>query len=96
MAVKLSVRENAIERQLRERVEALGGECIKVTVIGRRGFFDRLVVLPGGRVIFVEVKRPRGGRTTTHQMLWHSRFDLLGLAIAVVKNSADIDALLKN
>ena len=96
MVVKLFVKENVVERELRERVEALGGECIKVTVLGRRGFFDRLVVLPGGRVIFVEVKRPRRSRTTTHQMLWHARFDLLGLAIAVVKNSADIDRILQN
>jgi hypothetical protein len=95
MAVKLSVRENKIERELRERVEAAGGECVKVTVLGRRGFFDRLVTLPGGRVVFVEVKRPRGGRTAAHQMLWHERFNELGVAIAIVKNSADIDVLLK-
>jgi hypothetical protein len=28
-------------------------------------------------------------------MLWHERFNELGVAIAIVKNSADIDVLLK-
>jgi hypothetical protein len=95
MAVKLSVKENKIEHELRTRVEGAGGECVKVTVLGRRGFFDRLVTLPGGRVVFVEVKRPKGGRTAKHQMLWHERFATLGVAVAIVKNSADIDHLLK-
>jgi len=94
-SVKLSVKENKIEQELRQRVEAAGGECVKVTVLGRRGFFDRLVTLPGGRAVFVEVKRPKGGRTSRHQMLWHERFSELGVAVAIVKNSADIDALLR-
>lgn len=95
MAVKRGPRESKVERELRDRIEANGGECIKVTVIGRRGFFDRLVTLPGGRVILVEVKRPKGGRVAPHQMLWHERFAELGVAVAIVKRSADIDALLK-
>jgi hypothetical protein len=44
-----NIRESAIERELCERVAAAGGRAEKVTVIGRRGFFDRLVILPGGR-----------------------------------------------
>jgi len=53
-------REAAIETELIMRVRALGGIAEKTTVIGRRGFFDRVVVLPGGRVVFVECKRPKG------------------------------------
>jgi hypothetical protein len=94
-SVKSYEKESAVERELRLRVEAAGGECVKVTVLGRRGFFDRLVTLPGGRVVFVEVKRPKGGRISRHQMLWHERFSELGVAVAIVKNSADIDVLLK-
>ena len=89
------VRESAIERELCERVAALGGRAEKVTIIGRRGFFDRLVVLPGGRVIFVECKRPRGGRVALHQTLYASYYLGLGLEVAIVRKSADIDQLLK-
>jgi Holliday junction resolvase len=94
-SVKFSVKENKIERELRQRVEDHGGECIKVRAIGRRGFFDRVVTLPGGRVVFVEVKRPKGGKVSVHQRKYHERFAELGIAIALVKTSADIDALLK-
>jgi Holliday junction resolvase len=94
-AVKLSVKESVIERELRLRVESVGGECVKLKAIGRRGFFDRVVTLPGGKVVFVEVKRPKGGRVSPHQTRYHERFAELGIAIAIVKTSADIDVLLK-
>jgi hypothetical protein len=77
------------------RVRALGGICEKTTVLGSRGFFDRLVVLPGGRVIFVEVKRPKRGVISAHQIERHRRYSALGAAVALVKNSEDIDQLLK-
>lgn len=92
---KSTVKECEIEAELVERVEALGGVALKARVIGQRGFFDRLVLLPGARVLFVEVKRPRGGRMSAHQRQYATRVSTLGHAVAVVRNSADIDALLK-
>ena len=88
--------ESAVERELQARVEALGGLCIKVQAIGRRGFFDRVVVLPGGRVWFVELKRPKGGVISPHQK-WHmSEFSRLDAPVALVKSSKDIDWLLSS
>jgi len=83
-----------VERELIARVEALGGLCIKMQAIGRRGFFDRLVVLPGAKIYFVECKRPSGGRLSAHQIWYHKGFGDLGARIAIVKDSADIDRLL--
>jgi Holliday junction resolvase len=94
MTVKL--REAAIELELVRRVRERGGACEKVTVLGRRGFFDRLVVLPGGRVIFVECKRPKGGRLSAHQILRVHHYRQLGAEVAVVAYSADIDRLLSS
>jgi len=94
--VKLTASESAVERELQMRVEALGGLCIKTAAIGRRGFFDRVVVLPGGRVWFVELKRPKGGRISPHQK-WHmSEFSRLDAPVALVKSSKDIDWLLSS
>jgi len=93
MPVK-AVRENVVEEELVQRVRRAGGIAEKVTVLGARGFFDRLVLLPGGRVIFVECKRPRGGVISPHQILRHARYEALGAAVAVVSNSEDIDRLL--
>jgi len=86
--------EIAVENELVQRVKALGGIAEKGSVPGRRGFFDRIVVLPGGRVIFVECKRPQGGRLSAHQILRLDIYRKLGAAVAVVRNSADIDRLL--
>jgi hypothetical protein len=98
MRVKLAnvkpVRESAVEAELRSRVLARGGMCEKIMVIGQRGFPDRLVILPGPRVIFVELKRPRGGRLSPHQREYIAWLEALGVAVAVVRNSADIDRLL--
>jgi len=86
--------ESAIETELVMRVRAAGGIAEKTTVIGRRGFFDRVIVLPGGRVIFCELKRPSGGRVSIHQMQRHRIYSALGAVVAIVRTSADIDALL--
>jgi len=95
MVVKLSERESAVERELAQRVRDRGGRCEKVTVLGSRGFFDRLILLPGGRVIFCELKRPRGGRMTAHQKMYRDAYLALGAVVVLIKNSADIDRLLK-
>ena len=87
-------RENLVEEELVRRVRALGGIAEKTTVIGRRGFFDRVIVLPGGRVIFCECKRPKGGVLSPHQMSRIAQYSALGAAVAVVCNSEDITRLL--
>ena len=88
------VKEAAIERTLRRCVEALGGACIKVRAIGTRGFPDRLIALPGRRIMLVELKRPRGGRLSPHQRQCHATFDALGVEIAIVRTIEDIERLL--
>jgi hypothetical protein len=87
-------RENVVEEELVRRVRAAGGIAEKTTVIGRRGFFDRVIVLPGGRVIFCECKRPKGGVLSPHQMSRIAQYRSLGAAVAVVSNSEDITRLL--
>jgi len=87
------VKENVIERELIARVQAAGGLCIKVQTVSRRGFFDRMVVLPGGVIIFCECKRPRGGRLAMHQRWYAEIFRALGARVEIVANYADIDRL---
>jgi Holliday junction resolvase len=89
-----SIRENAVESELVRRVESAGGACEKVQSPGSRGFFDRLVILPGGLVVFVECKRPQGGRLSPHQLDRHKKYRALGCVVAIVKSSADIDRLM--
>ena len=94
--VKPLVKESAIERELLTRIKAAGGVAEKVTVLGARGFFDRLVLLPGGRVIFVEVKKPSGGRVSAHQMRDIPDTDCSAPRWRMIRDSADIDKLMSD
>jgi len=46
------------------------------------------------RVIFVELKRPKGGRLSIHQTKRHERYRQLGAEVAVLWTRVDVDALL--
>lgn len=58
--------EKAVESYLTDRVEKCGGICWKFVAPGTAGVPDRIVMLPGGFVAFVETKRP-GGKTRALQ-----------------------------
>jgi hypothetical protein len=89
-----TVKESEIERELVAVVHGRGGVCEKIMCVGKRGFFDRLIILPGGRIIFAEIKRPRGGRISPHQRQYYDTLRTLGVEACFVRNSEDIVALL--
>jgi hypothetical protein len=89
--------EAAIEKYLIERVEALGGITAKMTVSGRRGWPDRLVIMPGGHVSLVEVKRPKGVkhpkggvRSATQQQL-SAKLAALGVNVVGLASLEEVD-----
>ena len=51
-------REKQIEQKLIKAVKAMGGIAPKLTSPGFDGMPDRLVLLPEGKIAFVEVKAP--------------------------------------
>ena len=54
------MKESEIEARLVRMVRELGGLCLKFVSPGCAGVPDRIIVLPGGRVIFVELKTEYG------------------------------------
>lgn len=50
--------ESRVERALVREVKRRDGVCLKLVMLGRRGFPDRTCLFPGGRVLFVETKAP--------------------------------------
>lgn len=52
------MRENEIEAKLVKAVKAHGGVCWKFVSPGTAGVPDRIVLMPSGRIAFVEVKAP--------------------------------------
>lgn len=90
----MTERESAIEKYLVAQVEARGGKCFKFGPPGLIGYPDRLVILPAVPAFFVEVKRPRGGRLSALQPIRHEELRALGVAVYVVRNRGEVDAIL--
>ena len=78
--------ERDIERILRDEVKALGGYCLKLVCPGFTGVPDRLILLPGGKLCFVELKRP-GQKERQRQAFVQSRLRRLGFYVFSSVNS---------
>lgn len=89
----MTQQERDIEQGLRCMVEQQGGLCLKWVCPGWAGVPDRIVLLPGARVVFVETKRPKGGKRSKLQIWWADRLRALGFEHYWVFNQADIYAL---
>lgn len=90
----MATREASIEDYLRTRVNDLGGVCIKLSPAGLRGVPDRLIVLQGPRVIFAELKRPKGGVISALQHWWRARLMKLGCEHHFIKTRVEVDAMI--
>lgn len=81
--------ESDIERRLVVEVRKAGGMCLKFTSPSTRGVPDRIVLLPGGMVSFVELKAP-GKKPTRLQRIMHERIRSLGFRVSVVDSTEGI------
>lgn len=83
--------EKEIERKLKVLVEGkLGGLCLKWVCPGWCGVPDRILLLPGGRLCFAELKRPKGGKVSELQIWWRRRLENLGFTVYHIYTSEDI------
>ena len=83
--------EKEVEAALVRRVKAIGGLCEKFTSPGRRSVPDRIITMPNGQIIFVEVKRP-GEKPTAAQLKDHERRRALGCDVRVIDSMEDARA----
>jgi hypothetical protein len=86
--------EKDLEAKLRKEVQKRGGFCLKWVCPGWSGVPDRIILLPGGRVHFVEMKRPKGGRLSRMQKWWKKKLTELGLSHWVVWDADDLEAFI--
>ncbi|MAT51065.1 MAG: nuclease [Porticoccaceae bacterium] len=76
--------EAALESRFAEYVRRQGGFAVKFSPFGIKGFPDRIVLLPGGIIGFVELKNPNGkGRVSQSQRRAHRTLRYLGFNVIV-------------
>ena len=85
--------EKEIERKLVKQTKAYDGMCLKFTSPSLTGVPDRIVLLPKGKVGFVEVKRP-GERPRPIQVKRIEELRKLGFKVFVLDNKNDIKKIL--
>ena len=81
--------EKIIERKLRETVKKSGGICPKFVSPGLDGVPDRLVLLPMGRIAFVELKAP-GKKMRPIQIRRKKQLESLGFLVYCIDNIEQI------
>ena len=89
--------ESTLEKRLKREVEksVLGAVCMKWVCPGYSGVPDRIILLPGGKIIFVELKAP-GKHERVRQEYVQARLRKLGFIVfSSVDSSKKIDAIVR-
>jgi len=87
------MREKTVERKLVEAVKGMGGLAMKFVSPGLDGVPDRLVLLPHGRIAFVECKAP-GGKLRVLQVKRKDQLEALGFSVYCVDSKDQIGDVL--
>lgn len=87
------MREKLIEQKLIQAVKAAGGIAVKFVSPGYDGMPDRLVLLPGGKIAFVEVKA-HGMKPRPLQIRRHGMLKRLGFLMYVLDDEKQIGGIL--
>lgn len=84
------MREKDIEEYLRKQVKKIKGIAYKFESPGNIGVPDRLVLLPGGRVYFIELKAPRK-KPRPNQVYQQRKIAELGNKVLVIDSFLGVD-----
>ena len=89
------MRERDVESYLVKKMAGLGIQCVKYVPDQLPGMPDRLCLLPGGMVLWVELKT-KGGRLSELQKYRHQWLRSLGHQVEIVWNKEQVDELIKS
>lgn len=87
------MREKAIEAKLVRAVRQLGGLAPKFISPGLDGVPDRLVLLPGGRIAFIELKAP-DKKMRPLQVRRKGQLEALGFSVYCIDRPEQIGGIL--
>lgn len=86
------MRERDIERRLKKKLETLGCLVLKWVSPGSDGVPDRIIILPGGEIIFAELKA-EGEDLRPLQAWWQSRLREQGCRAVTIHGMAEAEEL---
>ncbi len=86
------MREKEIEKKLTLEAKKRGGLAVKFVSPGFDGMPDRIVLMPEGKMAFVEVKAP-GKRPRPLQMARHKLLRDLGFSVFVLDGESQIGGI---
>lgn len=87
------MREKVIERHLAVAVKKLGGMAVKFVSPGLAGVPDRIILLPDGKMAFVELKAP-GRRLRALQEKRKKQLEALRFSVYVIDRLEQIGGVL--
>ena len=87
------MREKIVEEHLVKAVRLMGGLAPKFVSPGLDGVPDRLILLPGGRIAFAELKAP-GKTLRPLQKRRKRQLEALGFRVYVIDNTEQIGGVL--
>jgi hypothetical protein len=85
--------EKTIEHKLKSAVKSMGGIAFKFTAPGINGVPDRLVLLPHGKLAFIELKAP-GKDMRPLQVRRKRQLERLGFSVYCIDNAEQIGGVL--
>ena len=87
--------ERAIENKLKKQIEKRGGIFFKFVSPGNKGVPDRIAILPDGRLYFIELKRPKGGRYAPLQVWQQKRLKEFKQEVRCIKNTEEAEKFME-
>jgi len=81
--------EKLLERKLTTAVKQKGGLAIKFFTPSFTGLPDRIILMPGGRVCFAEIKTT-GQKLRPRQLIVKAQFEKLGFVVWVVDDETSL------
>ena len=86
------MREKELEKKLTLEVKKRGGLAVKFVSPGFDGMPDRIILMPGGIIAFVEVKAS-GKRPRPLQIARHKRLRRLGFFVFILDDESQIGGI---
>lgn len=85
--------EKSIEEYLAKRAKSIGGKAYKFVSPGNAGVPDRIVIFPGGRIVFAELKCETG-KISVAQKNQIAKLMALNQTVRVIYSKDEVDSLI--